>query len=91
LESLARFLVAVTELFEAEGFVLKRQLVRLLFAAGLGVIVLGLVVTGLAFILFGLFRVLAAPLTPAGAALALGLGAMLLAGGASLYLERILR
>ena len=91
MESLARFLVAVTELFEAEGLALKRQVVRLIVAAGLGLIIFGLVVAGLGFLLFSLFRVLAAWLTPAGATLTLGVVAMLLAGGMLLYARRLLR
>lgn len=91
MESLARFFVTVTELFEAEGLELKRQLVRLIVAAGIGLIILGLVVTGLGFLLFSLFRVLAARLTPTGAALTLGVVAMLLAWGAVLYVRRLLR
>ncbi|MGD1276399.1 MAG: hypothetical protein ABR964_04150 [Tepidisphaeraceae bacterium] len=91
MESLARFLVAVTELFEAEGVALKRQLVRLIVAAGLGLIIFGLVVAGLGFLLFSLFRVLAARLTPTGATLTLGVVAMSLAWGAILYVRRLLR
>ena len=51
METLARFFVTLTELFEAEGRVLKRQLVYLIVAAGFGLIILGLVITGLGFLL----------------------------------------
>ncbi len=91
MESLARLLVAAAALLEAEGCVLKRQFVRLFIAAGLGLIILGLVVTGLGFLFFSLYKVLAAPLTPAGAALAVGLVALLLAWGVFLCARRILR
>ena len=91
MESLARLFVAVNELFEADGVVLKRQLVRLIVAAGFGLIILGLVAAGLGLLLFGLFRVLAERLTPTGAALVLGVVAMLLAWGAILCARRLLR
>ncbi len=91
MESLARFLVAVSELFEAEGLVLKRQVVRLCLAAGLGLIILGLVTAALSFFLFSLYRVLAGPLTPTGAIVAVGAVAMLLASGMFLYARRLLR
>lgn len=91
MESLARLLVAATGLFEAEGVVLKRQVVRLVVAAGIGVIILGLVAAGLGFLLFGLFRVLAVWLTPTGASVVLGVVALLLAWGAILYARRFLR
>jgi hypothetical protein len=90
-ESLARLFLAATNLLEVEGLVLKRQFVRLFVAAGLGLIVLGLVVTGLGFLLFGLFRALAGPLTPAGAAAVMGATALLLAWGALLWARRTLR
>ena len=91
MESLARLFLAATDLFEAEGLVLKRQFVRLFIAAGLGLIIFALVVTGLGFLLLGLFRVLAGPLTPAGAASVIGVTALLLAWGAILCARRTLR
>ena len=91
MESLARLFVAATELIEAEGLALKRQFVRFLVAAGLGLIVLGLVVTGLGFLLYSLFTVLAASLSPTGAALALGVGATLLALAGMLCVRHLLR
>jgi hypothetical protein len=90
-ETLARLLVAATELLEAEGWVLKRQFVRLSIAAGLGVIIVGLVLAGIGFLLFSLYRALSVPLTPAGAALAIGVASLLVAGGLLLYVKRILR
>jgi hypothetical protein len=90
-ESLARLFVAATELLEAEGRVLKRQVARLLVAAGLGFVIVALVVTGLGFLLFGFYRMLAEPLTPAGAAMVLGAGSLLLALAAILYARRLLR
>jgi hypothetical protein len=90
-ESLARLFVAATDLFEAEGLVLKRQFVRLFIAACLGLIILALVVTGLGFLLFSLFRVLAGPLTPTGAASVMGVAALLLAWGAIFCARRVLR
>jgi len=90
-ESLARLLVAVNELFEADGVVLKRQLVRLIVAAGFGLIILVLVAAGLGLLLFGLFRVLAEPLTPTGAMSVVGVVAILLAWGTFLYARHVLR
>jgi hypothetical protein len=90
-ESLARLFVAATELLEAEGWVLKRQFVRLFIAAGLGLIILGLVITGLGFLFFSLYKLLVPPIGPAGAALVVGVVALLLAGGVLLCAKRILR
>ena len=59
MESLARLFLTVTELFEAEGLVLKRQVVRLIVAAGLGLIILGLAVASLGLVMLSLLMVLA--------------------------------
>ena len=91
MESLARLFVAATELLEAEGWVLKRQFVRLFIAGGLGLIVLGLIVSGLGFLFFSLYKVLAPTLAPAGAALTAGLVALVLAWIMLLCTQRILR
>jgi hypothetical protein len=49
-EFLARSFVAGTDWLEAEGFVRKRQFVRLFIAAGLGFVILVLVMAGLGFL-----------------------------------------
>lgn len=91
MESLARLFVAATELFEAEGHLLRGQVVRLLVAVGLGVVIVALVIAGLGFLLFSLLRALTAPLTPAGAALVVGAVAFLLAWGGLIRIRRLLR
>lgn len=91
MESLARFFVAVSELFEAEGRVMKRHVVRLIVAAELGLLILGLAVAGLGFLLFGVFAILAERLTPTVASLVLGVVAMLMAWGGFMCVRRLLR
>jgi hypothetical protein len=91
MESLARLFVAATELVEAEGHLLKGQVVRLLIAAGLGLIIVVLVIAGLGFALFSLLRVLGGVLAPAGAALVVGVVALLLAWGGIVRVRRLLR
>jgi len=91
MESLARLFVAATELVEAEGDLLKGRVARLLVAAGLGLIVVVLVIAGLGFLLFSLLRVLAELLAPAGAALVVGVVALLLAWGVLARVRRLLR
>jgi hypothetical protein len=91
MESLARVFVAATELAEAEGRLLKGEVVRLLVVAGLGVMIVVLAIAGLGFLLFSLLRVLAGPLTPAGAALVVGVVALLLAWGGLARVRRLLR
>jgi len=90
-ESVARFLLAIAALCEAEGLMLRRQLLRLIAAAALGVFTLGLLAVGLVLLLIGLFRMLAGPLTPTGAALALGGVSMLLGWVALVCASRLLR
>ncbi len=86
MESLVRLIVAAFELVEAEGRMLRDQLVRIAIAMALGVIIVILAMTGIGFLLFSLFQFLARPLTPAGAAAVFGVVALLLAaiGGATI-------
>jgi hypothetical protein len=91
MEDLARLFVAATELVEAEGRLLQGQAARLLAAAGLGLIVVLLVIAGLGFLLYSLLRVLAGPLTPAGAASVVSVVAFLLAWCGLARARRLLR
>lgn len=91
MESLARLFLAMTSLFEAEGLAVKRQVVCLAVAAGLGLIHLGLVFAGLGFLLFSLFRCSLRRSRPLGATLAMGVLAMLLAWAAPMHVRRLLR
>ena len=58
MESVARFLVASTDLLEAEGRVFKRTAVRLSLAAGIALVALVLVLIGIGFATFGVFVLL---------------------------------
>jgi uncharacterized membrane protein len=73
MENLARMMVASFELIEAEGRVLKQQLLRVGIAVGLGIIVTVLTITGLAFLIWGLFKMLAVATSPAMASIIFGL------------------
>jgi len=55
MESIARFLVASTDLLEAEARVFKRAAVRLAAAAGAAIVALALILVGLAFCSYGIF------------------------------------
>ena len=73
MESFARMIVASFELVEAEGRVLKQQLLRMAIAIALGIIVTILTITGLAFLIWGLFEMLAIKTNTATAAVIFGL------------------
>ena len=73
MESFARMIVASFELVEAEGRVLKQQLLRMAIAIALGIIVTILTITGLAFLIWGLFETLAVRTSTATAAVTFGL------------------
>jgi uncharacterized membrane protein YqjE len=79
MESLARMMVAGLEVVEAEGRVLKQQVMRLAIAIALGIIVTIMLIMGLAFLVWGLFLFLAKPLGQAGAATVFGLVAIVTA------------
>ena len=72
MEALSRLLRAGTHIFEAEGRLLKREIIGLLLTAGTGLVVILLVMGGLGLLFFSFFSLLARPLTPAGAAATLG-------------------
>ena len=55
MESIARFMVASTDLLEAEARVFKRAAVRLSMAAGAAIVALALILVGLAFLSYGIF------------------------------------
>jgi hypothetical protein len=73
MENLARMMVASFELLEAEGRVLKQQLLRIGIAIGLGIIVTILTIAGLAFLISGLFKMRAVATSPAMASVIFGL------------------
>ena len=82
---------AGTRLFEAEGRLLKREIINLLLLAGIGLVVVLLVTSGLGFIFFSLFSILAGPLTSAGATAVLGAASLLLAWGGFVWFSRMAR
>lgn len=79
METLAQLMVASTDLVEAEARMLKRQAVRFLLAAGMGVVAIALILVGLGFLLFGGFAFLARFITVPGAAGVFGVVAIALA------------
>lgn len=89
MESLARLVVAGTDLLEAEGRVLKRQAARFGLAAGIGIVAMSLVLTGLGFLLFGLFNLLQQFIPTWSVALLFALVAIGMALGALMYAKRL--
>jgi len=77
MEFLAQLGVAAVELFEAEGRALRRSLVRLAVALGFGLVLLLLALTGLGFLLYGVFLMLSQLTSPADAAVIMGLAALI--------------
>lgn len=67
MEAVIQLGIAAFELLEAEGRLLKRQLIRLGMAVGLGVVMLILLLAGLGFLLMGFFMMLSREM-PAGPA-----------------------
>jgi hypothetical protein len=89
MEALARVLVSGAELVEAEGRMLKRQVLRLAIALGLGLAALVLGLAGVGFLLAALFLALAQPLGYAGAAAVFGAVALVLAAAAGFFVWRV--
>jgi len=91
-ESIVRLTVAAFELVEAEGRVLKEQLVRIAIAMALGIIIALLSMAGLGFLLYSLFLwlVSSTPLSTAGAAAVFGFIALLLAGAGGFAISKLL-
>ena len=79
MEILAQLGVAVAELFEAEGRSLRRNLVRLTIAAAVGVVLLLLALGGAGFLMWGYFLFLENYMSPAAAAITVGLSALMVA------------
>jgi uncharacterized membrane protein YqjE len=90
MESLARMMVAGLELVEAEGRVLKQQVLRLGIALALGIVVIVMLLFGLAFLVWGLFLFLAKPLGEAGAATVFGLVAIVAALAGAWIVRKVL-
>jgi hypothetical protein len=89
METLVRLGVATAELFEAEARVLRRSLVRLAAAAGIGLLLIVIALAGLGFFLSGLFMLAELKLPPSAAAILVGVGAMLVAGLGLLGVKRL--
>ncbi len=81
MESVARMIVAATDLVEAEGRMLRRQVVRVCMVALalLASVLLGLF--GLAFVLYGVFWLLAERMSNPAASAIFGVLLLGLAGG----------
>lgn len=91
MESIARFMVATTELLEAEGKIVKRQAVRISMAAGLGIVALLMTLTGFGFIAYGAVAYLARLVGGPGAALIVGALAISAAAAALLYGRKLIK
>lgn len=89
MESVVRLLVASFELVEAEGRVLRQQVIRVGIALGLGIIIVILALAGMGFLLYGAFYLLAGPLGTGGAAIVFGLIAVALAILGSTFVRRL--
>ena len=81
MEAIANMMVATADLVEAEGRALHRQLIRLGTAAALSLGGLLVAMTGLGFLLCGLFLLLSQQMSGPSAAIVFGLSAICLAGG----------
>jgi len=89
MEAIARVVVSAAELLEAEGRMLKRQVMRLGVAVGFGVIAVVLALAGAGFLLTALFLALARPLGNVGAAAVFGAVALALAAAAVFGARRL--
>jgi hypothetical protein len=85
---LSKFVVACSDLLEAEGRTLRRESVRvgllLVFAFVAGITALA----GVMLLMFGLFLALSGPMGEAGAAIVLGLLIIALSGGTAWFIHR---
>lgn len=84
---MAEFLIALLELFEAEGVTLRRNTMRLAFGLTLVVLADALFVLAAALLVWALFLFLSPRIGPAGALFVCGLVAAAAAGG-SLWAAR---
>jgi len=90
-ESLVRLVVSGFELLEAEGRMLREQLVRIAIAMAIGIFIVVLAMAGMAFLLFSLFRWLATgPLTPTGASAVFGIISLVLAAAGAFTIRQLL-
>ena len=90
METLARLGVATIELLEAEGRNLRKHLVRLAIAAGFGVFLMVLALTGFGFLVFGLYLLLAQYMAPSYAAMVVGgAGIVLSVAGATAIMQKL--
>lgn len=92
MESLARMMIASTDLLEAEGRLFRRVASRFLLATGAGIVAVTMAIAGLGLLLYGLFTLVArafgsAPL----AALLFSLIALGLAAGSLLWARKLVR
>jgi hypothetical protein len=90
MEALANMMVATVDLMEAEGRSLRRHLIRIGLAAALLFVAALLGLLGIGFLLYGLFWLLAEQMSNPGAAAALGLVALALAGGVVWTVHRLI-
>lgn len=89
MESIARFFVASADLIEAEGRALKRQAGRVLLAFAIATVALVFTLTGLGFVLFGLFAYLARVVGGPGAALIFGVIALGAAAAGGMAIKKL--
>jgi hypothetical protein len=91
MESIARLVVAGTDLIEAEGRALKRVIGRLLLAVAVGAVALVMTLAGVGFVMAGLFAFLSRAIGWPGASLIFGAVAFVVAGGAAVAVKRLFK
>ena len=79
--SIGRFLISTAELAEAEGRVLRRHVTQLARAAAIGLVALFLAMSGIYWIIHGIYYFLFQRIGETGAALTIGICLLIAAGG----------
>lgn len=91
LNRLADFLIAVADLFEAEGRALRRALARVGQGLGLAAVATVLAAAGMGLLLWALYQYLETVMGPATTALVTGLATLFAAGVLAWTAHRITR
>ena len=90
MESIARMMVAAIELVEAEGRVLKQQVIRVCVAIGLAILVAIFAMIGVGFLVAAIFLFLKTYVGPAGAAAIMGVAGLAMGIGGGLFARKLL-
>jgi hypothetical protein len=91
MESIARLVVAGTDLIEAEGRALKRIIGRLLLAVAIGIVALAMTLAGVGFVMAGLFAFLSRAVGWPGASLIFGAVAFIGATAAAASVKKLFK